>query len=292
MKRGLGRSFDSLIPTNLIDETFDPTAKQDGKVSRLENIDLNRISPDPEQPRRHFDEAALSELAISIKEHGVVQPIVVAEKKDGFVIVAGERRWRAAKRAGLSVIPAIIRSISDQHRLEISLIENLQRRDLNPLETATALLKLRDQFNMTLEQIGVRLGGKSVSAVSNTLRLLKLPKFVQLELFDGRLSEGQARPLIGLPDEIARQIMERTIREQWPSRRVEQIVASWKNAKDITKDTDKPLEAPYADAADSLAKRFHSGVKIKTNSRGAGQITIAFKNDLDFQRIRSLLEKN
>lgn len=201
MKKGLGRGFESLIPTNLIDETFDPTAQQDVKVSRLRDIVIDKIIPDPNQPRRFFDETALSELAESVREHGVVQPIVVTPKDGKYLIVAGERRWRAAKRADLAEVPCIVRSMSDQNRLEISLIENLQRHDLNALETATAYQKLRDQFNMTLEEIGKRLGGKSISAVSNTLRLLKLPKTVQQALFEGRLNEGQARPLIGLPED-------------------------------------------------------------------------------------------
>ena len=192
MKKGLGRGFDSLIPTNLLDETFDPTAEQDTQLSQLCELDIDAVMADPGQPRRFFDEAALTELSLSIAEHGVVQPIVVTPERDGtYLIVAGERRWRAAKMAGLKQIPSIVRSMTSQHRLEVSLIENLQRRDLNPLETATAYLKLRDQFNMTLEEIGQRVGGKSVSAVSNTLRLLKLPKFVQTALFEHKLSEGQ-----------------------------------------------------------------------------------------------------
>jgi len=191
MKKGLGRGFESLIPTNLIDETFDPTAQQDEKVSRLRDIAIDKVVPDPDQPRRFFDETALNELAESVREHGVVQPIVVTPKGDKYLIVAGERRWRAANKAGLTEVPCIVRSMNDQNRLEISLIENLQRHDLNALETATAYQKLRDQFNMTLEEIGKRLGGKSISAVSNTLRLLKLPKSVQKALFEGRLNEGK-----------------------------------------------------------------------------------------------------
>ena len=146
-KKGLGRSFDSLIPTELLDESFDPTSEQDDRVSDLRYIKLSEITPDPDQPRRAFDEVSLDELAASIKEHGVLQPIVVAPDKQGYKIVAGERRFRASQRAGLEKIPALVRTLSSQHKLELSLIENLQRSDLNPLETATAYLKLRDQFN-------------------------------------------------------------------------------------------------------------------------------------------------
>lgn len=292
MKKGLGRGFESLIPTNLIDETFDPTAQQDEKVSRLRDIAIDKIVPDPDQPRRFFDETALNELAESVREHGVVQPIVVTPKGDKYLIVAGERRWRAANKAGLTEVPCIVRSMNDQNRLEISLIENLQRHDLNALETATAYQKLRDQFNMTLEEIGKRLGGKSISAVSNTLRLLKLPKSVQKALFKGRLNEGQARPLIGLPEEAVEDIMERAIREEWSARRVEQVVTLWKQAKDSPiENKRRPADMPHADVVASLSKRFGTGVKIRTNGRGAGQISIKFKDGLEFERIRELLEK-
>jgi len=163
-KKGLGRSFDSLIPTELLDESFDPTSEQDDRVSDLRYIKLSEIAPDPNQPRRAFDEVSLDELAASVKEHGVLQPIVVAPDKQGYKIVAGERRFRASQRAGLEKIPALVRTLSSQHKLELSLIENLQRSDLNPLETATAYLKLRDQFNLTLEEIGQRVGGKTSAA--------------------------------------------------------------------------------------------------------------------------------
>lgn len=289
MKKGLGRGFDSLIPTTLIDETFDPTAAQDGKVSTLQELAIERVSPDPEQPRRFFDEKALAELAASVSEHGIVQPIVVTPKGKDFLIVAGERRWRAATLAGLKTVPAIVRTLSGQHRLELSLIENLQRRDLNPIETATAYLKLRDQFNMTLEQIGTRVSGKSASAVSNTLRLLKLPKDVKEAIFDGRLSEGQARPMIGLPEEVALELFERVLREEWSTRRIEQWITLWKQeARDSQQKADTG-EQPHREALESLSQRFGSTVAIRTNSRGAGKIVIAFKNDEDFERIRQLL---
>ena len=290
MKKGLGRGFDSLIPTDLLDEAFDPTAEQDGKVSQLRELDIDIVTPNPEQPRRFFDEEALRELSVSVAEHGIVQPIVVTPEKDGkYLIVAGERRWRAAKIAGLKKVPCIVRSMSGQRRLEVSLIENLQRRDLNALETATAYLKLRDQFNMTLEQIGQRIGGKSVSAVSNTLRLLKLPKFVQAALFEGTLSEGQARPLIGLPEDFVEQLMERIIREEWSVRRIEQAIALWKQAEKNPIEHVKPTETPHAEAVDRLASRLKAKVRVRTNARGAGQITIPFKNSADFERIQKLL---
>ena len=177
-KKGLGRGFSSLIPTEmLIDDEFDPSLGVDEKISKLREIPLGDIIADPDQPRRHFDEDAIEALANSIKIHGILQPIVVVKSAKNtsakYMIVAGERRYRASTIAGLTEIPAIIRDLSGQNRLELSLIENLQRSDLNVLETATAYLKLRDQFNMTAEQIGQRVGGKSPSAVINTMRILK-----------------------------------------------------------------------------------------------------------------------
>ena len=183
-KKGLGRSFDSLLPTELLNEAFDPTAGEDEKISELRQVDIDDISPDSEQPRRSFDELALSELASSIREHGVLQPLVVVANGGKYQIVAGERRWRASKKAGIKKVPVLVRTLSAQHRLEISLIENLQRRDLNSLETATAYLKLRDQFNLKLEEIGARVGGRSVASVSNALRLLHLPENAKEALID------------------------------------------------------------------------------------------------------------
>lgn len=288
MKKGLGRGFDSLIPTNLLDETFDPTAEQDGQVSQLREIPLVDIMPDPDQPRRLFDEDALRELAASVQAHGVVQPIVVTPNKDKFMLVAGERRWRAAHIAELTTIPAIIRTLSGQHRLEVSLIENLQRRDLNALETATAYLKLRDQFNITLEQIGQRVGGKSASTISNTLRLLKLPKSVQTALFEGVLSEGHARQLIGLPDDFAQSLMERILSESWNVRKTEQVIAQWKKG-DTQKAPATEEPAHYAVAAQQIAERLGSNIAIRPRAKGAGQIVISFKNDEELARLRKLL---
>jgi ParB family chromosome partitioning protein len=205
-KHGLGRGFESLIPTDLLDESFDPTAKQDQQVSELRQIKLDQIVVDPDQPRKKFEAEDLEELAASIKEHGVLQPIIVTPYKGGYQVVAGERRFRASQMVELDKIPALVRTLTDQHRLEISLIENLQRKDLNVMETATAYLKLRDQFNLTLEQIGKRVGNKSISAVSNKLRLLKLSAYMKQTLIDGELTEGQVRPLIGLDDDVTKKI--------------------------------------------------------------------------------------
>ena len=218
----------------------------------------------------------------------MLQPIVVSPQGQKFVIVAGERRWRAAKRAELKTIPALVRTLSGQHRLEISLIENLQRRDLNAIETATAYLKLRDQFNMTLEKIGERVGGKSASAISNTLRLLKLPKTVQEAVFAGKVSEGQVRPMIGLPEEMAEELLERVIGEGWSARRIEQWISRHKKA---VKAHTQPvaLENVHQSTIDHLTSRFKSPVSVHANAKGAGKIVISFKNEEEFARIRELL---
>lgn len=289
MRKGLGRGFDSLIPTTLIDETFDPTAEQDVKLSKLQELPISDVEPDPEQPRRLFDEGALGELSASIREHGILQPIVVSPQGKKFVIVAGERRWRAAKLADLKTIPALVRTLSGQHRLEISLIENLQRRDLNAIETATAYLKLRDQFNMTLEKIGERVGGKSVSAVSNTLRLLKLPRQVQEAIFEGKLREGQARPLIGLPEDIATDLLKKIIDEEWSTRKIEQWLVSYRQAQSDLNEKKQPTTRPYEDDRQQIQSKFSSPVAIRTNTRGAGKIVISFKDADDFERIKRLL---
>lgn len=292
LKKGLGRGFESLIPTDLLDESFDPTATQDEQVSELRNIKLTEIVADPEQPRRHFDEAALEELSLSIAEHGILQPIVVTPKDGGYMIVAGERRFRAAHRAGLAKVPALVRTLSNQHKLELSLIENIQRRDLNALETATAYLKLRDQFNLTLDQIGQRVGGKSVSAISNTLRLLRLPANVRQALVDGKLSEGQARPLIGLDEAVIESVLPQIIKEEWSARKIEQFIVQLKKSAGTEQPvSERNTEAQQAHEADTkrLAQRLSADVRIKTNTRGAGQIVIRFSDEKDFERLQKIL---
>lgn len=293
VKKGLGRGFDSLIPTELLDESFDPTAAQDDQVSDLRHIKLAQISPDPDQPRRHFDEVGLEELSASIKEHGILQPIVVTPKDGGYQIVAGERRYRAAKRAGLDKVPALVRTLTDQHKLELSLIENLQRRDLNVLETATAYLKLRDQFNLTLDEIGQRVGGKSVSAISNTLRLLRLPESVRTALLEGKLREGQARPLVNLAPEVIEEILPQILREEWSARKIEQLIVQLKKSSKTPDDTapKKVIPVPYEDTTKRLVRRLATDVSVKTNAKGAGQIIIRFKSDDEFQRLQQLLDR-
>lgn len=292
-KKGLGRGFESLIPTDLIDDSFDPnsvydpTAQQDEKVSQEKTLPLSRLRANPDQPRRHFDQEALEELAASVKEYGLIQPIVVTPKGDEYEIVAGERRFRASQLAGLEEVPVIIRSLTDQNQLEISLIENIQRRDLNSIETATAYAKLRDQFNLSNDQIAQRVH-KSSSAVINTMRLLKLPKEVVALIAEGQLSEGQARPLIGQDPDLIVKIVPRIIAEQWSVRKVEQYVVNLKKGGNDEKEV-APVESQHEQAVEALRSRLNAKVAIRTNAKGAGKIVINFKNQEDLDRIQELL---
>ena len=290
-KTGLGRGFDSLIPTDVLDESFDPTASQESKASDLRHLKLDDIRSNDEQPRRAFDDEALQELATSIGEHGVVQPIVVVPIRGGmYQIVAGERRWRAAKLARLTTIPAIIRTLSDQHKLEIALIENLQRKDLNPLETATAYLKLHTQFNMTYEAIGQRVGGKAVSTISNALRLLQLPESAKKALIAGEISEGHARQVLALDDKKAQEsLVRQIIAEGWSVRKAEQFVVGFKKADEAEK-TEKAVKHTQTETVFTkhLAQRLGVPVSHKTTAKG-GQLIIKYTTDEELASLEKLL---
>ena len=294
-KKGLGRGFESLIPTDLIDDSFnpnaayDPTAAQDEKVSEQATLPLASIHANADQPRKNFDQDAIEELAASIKEHGVLQPIIVVTHGNGYQIVAGERRYRASRLAGLKEVPVIIRTMTAQNQLEVSLIENIQRRDLNTIETATAYVKLRDQFNLTNDQISERVH-KSVPAVINTMRLLKLPKEVVALIAEGQLTEGQARPLIGQDPNIIVKVIPRIIAEGWSARKVEQyIVDVKKSAKEGSEPTADVAPAQHEAAIEALRARLNAKVDIRTNTKGAGKIVIDFKNQDELERIKDLL---
>lgn len=288
MKKGLGRGFESLIPVDLLDDDFDPTAQQDEKISELRELPLTSVHADPDQPRRHFEKEALEELAQSIREHGVLQPIIVTTDDDGYMIVAGERRFRAATMAGLKKIPALVRTMTNQHKLEVSLIENLQRRDLNAIETATAYLKLRDQFNLSQDEIGKRVN-KSPSAVNNTMRLLRLPKSAQTAIAEGKLTEGQARPLAGQDEAFIEEILPRIIAEEWSSRKVEQYMVNIKNMRKGKPAVEAAPEAQHEAQITSLRDRLKTDVDIRVNGHGAGRIIIKFKNEGDLERLQKIL---
>ncbi len=227
--KGLGRGFESLIPTELIDDEFDPTSAEDKKQSKLKELKIDEIIRDEEQPRRDFDQDALEALAASIKEHGILQPIVVTKEEGKYKIVAGERRWRAAKIAGLNTVPAIIRTIDSQNRLELSIIENAQREDLNAIELATAYAKLQSQFNLSTEDIAAKVG-KSETTIQNTMRLLSLPEEVKKTMVKEKLSEGVMRPLVSRDEETINKVLPKIIKEGWTSRQVERYFAEHKKS--------------------------------------------------------------
>jgi len=291
-KHGLGRSFESLIPTELLDDSFDPTSHQDSKVSKLVELKLDHIQPDANQPRKHFDQPALEKLADSIKTYGVLQPIVVAKSGEKYTIVAGERRYRASKLAGKTTIPAIVRTLSSQHKLEISLIENVQRKDLNVLEVATAYTKLRDQFNMSPEEIGKKAGDKSATAITNTIRLLRLPEAVKQAIVAGNLSEGQAKPLINVDHKIIEQILPTILKEGWSARKVEQFVVNLKKSGFNTPKLNvvKSITA-YGTETKSLENRLKAKISVSSTTKGRGRITIKFDDEADFKRITDLILK-
>ncbi len=275
---GLGRSFESLIPTELIDDEFDPTALEDKKESKLKELKLDEIVRDEEQPRREFDKEALEALAASIKEHGVLQPIVVTKEDGKYKIVAGERRWRAAKIAGLDKIPAIIRTLDSQNRLELSIIENAQREDLNAIELATAYAKLKTQFNLTPEDIAAKVG-KSEQAVQNTLRLLNLPDDVKKIMVKEKLPEGVMRPLITRDEPTIKKILPRIIKEGWTARKVERYFAATKQKSSAT----AIKRASYIKIENALAAKYNTPVTIKGRS-----LTFSCKNESD---LKTLIDK-
>lgn len=275
---GLGRGFESLIPTNLVEEEFDPTRKEDEKMSQLVELDIEVVVRDEEQPRKNFTKESLDELAASIKEHGVLQPIVVMKVGKNYQIVAGERRWRASKLAGLEKIPAIVRTLNAQNKLELSIIENAQREDLNPIELATAYAKLKNQFNLSNEEIGQRVG-KSAGSVVNTMRLLKLPEEAKKAMQEHNLMEGPMRPLISADPEMIHEILPKMIEEGWSARKVERYIADHKKKSS----TNVVKNLPYVKEEAKLCKKYDAEVRIRGRS-----VTFSAKNDEEF---RALLEK-
>ncbi len=279
-KRGLGRGFESLLPTD-----FDKSILLT-KEDRVEKIAVAKLQASPYQPRKHFDEAALKELAESIKRHGVVQPLVVTPAgKDGvYTLLAGERRWRAAKIAKLSDVPALIRTSKELEQMEIALIENVQRVDLSPLEQAVSIERLHEQFSLSYDEIAKRLG-KANSTVNNTVRLLRLPEAAREALAAGRISEGHARAILALKGDTERQAyLLKTITEQgWSVRQAERFVTSVKAG---TKDVKKTHEhvATETPATRTLSKKLGAPVTVRRTARG-GKLEISFKSDDELARL-------
>ncbi len=284
---GLGRGFDSLIPTHIVESEFDPTAKKDKSLSRTKNVFISDVKSNRGQPRKKFDKDSHDELVMSVKAHGIIQPLVVSETVDGYVVVAGERRYRAAKEVGLKELPVTIRSLSDQAILEIALIENLQREDLNALEIATAFYKLVDQFNMSHSHIA-KSTGKSESAVKNTVRLLGLPRPAKDALLDGRITEGHARQILALKDSKKQQeLLDLILRHGWTVRRAEQFVTAY---KDGATDHKQAVEASEKETKDTraLEKSLKTKVSLRPMAKG-GRLIIEYKSKKDLDRISKKL---
>ncbi len=282
MKDALGRGFSDLIPDNLFDDEFDPTAAEDSAVSTLTELSLDDVIPDPDQPRKTIDEEALNLLAESIKSSGVLQPIVVTKTaSEKYLIVAGERRYRASILAGQKTIPAIIRTIDDQHRLELSVIENAQREDLAPLELATAYAKLQSQFNLSTKEIAKKIGKNKIT-IENTLRLLKLPDFAKEAMIKYHLTEGIMRPLVSADEKLIEKILAKIIDGTYNVRMVELAVKSEK-----PKSSDAAIKSRQSSETElslmhSLETFHPTRVKIKSRS-----LTFSFKSEKD---LKSFLE--
>lgn len=275
---GLGRGFDSLIPTDWVEEEFDVTKEEDGAVSSLVELRLDEIERNEEQPRQSFDEESLKELADSIKVQGVLSPIVVVKNGDKYQIAAGERRWRASKMAGMEKIPAIVRTLSDQNRLELAIIENAQREDLSAIELATAYAKLKSQFNLNDEEIAKRVG-KSKASVVNTMRLLKLPEEAKLAMREHHLPEGPMRPLVSAEPNIVQELLPRIIEDGWSTRSVERYIASRKKKSSVK----AVKNESYVKEEAKLCKKY--GVEVRVRGRS---VTFGVKNE---DELRKLLEK-
>jgi ParB family chromosome partitioning protein len=281
-KSGLGKGLDALIPTG------DATAPSAGGVL---HISLEEITPNPRQPRVNFDPDKLRELADSILEHGVIQPLVVTPSDDGagYQIIVGERRWQAARLAGLDTVPAVVRDVTDQDQLVIALIENLQRADLNPLEAADGYKQLADDFKLSHEAIAMRVG-KSRTAISNSLRLLKLSAGVRDALQKDRISEGHARALLGLPTAQAQTAALQTVLKRMLNvRQTEDLVRRLSGERRKKRSAPEP-SPEIADIEERLRQSLGTRVTLKKGSRG-GSIVIRFYSDEELDAlIHRLLE--
>ena len=285
-KGGLGRGLGALIP--------EEQAPRDERVPVTEVL-IGDVVPNPQQPRTVMDESKLLELTDSILTYGIIQPLLVMEDvgQDGkpvYTLIAGERRLRAAKNAGLQTVPVTIRQSTPQELLEIAIVENVQRHDLNPLEEAVAFQRLMDEFGLTQQQVSERVG-KSRTAVANTIRLADLPVEVRAAISSGAVSEGHGRALLGLPDE-ARQVqaLERILKESLNVRQTEALVREWTGAASKPPKRAKPVsergpEAVTAGFAEALQRELGTKVALRRGARGQGTLTIHFYNDEDLTGI-------
>ena len=291
-KKGLGKGLDSLIPDNKPVKTAKSektSLETDIDKSGAQMIKINMVEPNREQPRKKFEEDALLELADSIKQFGVIQPLIVQKRKDYYEIIAGERRWRAAKIAGVKEVPVIVKEYTEQEIVEISLIENIQRENLNPIEEAMAYKKLLEEFNHKQDEVAERVS-KSRTAVTNSMRLLKLDEKVQQMIVDDMISTGHARALLAIDDkekqyELANQIFD----EKLSVRETEKLVKDLKNPK--KKKEKKIVENSfiYDDLANKMKEVMGTKVSIASKGNGKGKIEIEYYSDKELERMFDMI---
>ena len=285
---GLGRGLDSLISMDNI---------QTSGSSAINEIELSQISPNPEQPRAWFDEESLEELASSIRELGIIQPLTLRKLgADQYQIISGERRYRAAKKAGLTTVPAYIRTANDSELTEMALIENIQREDLNAIEVALTFKKLIDQYRLTQEQLSTRIGKKRAT-IANFLRLLKLPAEVQLGLRDRRVDMGHARALLALDDPKTQiRIFNEILEHDYSVRKVEDMVKALTVGESVESGGKKiapkgaKLSEEYTMLQNHLCNFFGSKVQLSCSAKGKGKISIPFSSEADLERIMEILD--
>lgn len=278
-RKALGRGLGALLPERGV-----PRAKPEAAADSVQSVPLSRIVTNPGQPRRTFDPQAIEQLAQSIRMDGVIQPIVVRPEKDRFLLVVGERRFRAARLAGLTEIPAVVKNVSDDRLLEVALVENIQREDLNPMEVATALRTMASELDLSHEELAERTG-KDRSTVTNTLRLLRLPSDIQQLVAEKRLSMGHARAILALDDtEQQRALAAKAAAQGLSVRQVERAVKEL-NDPSQSKDEDKPLDPNVQAAIDRMEEVLGTKVGLKQRGRTGGKIEIEYYSANDLDRI-------
>ena len=286
-KSGLGKGLGALIPEAAVAEK--PATKKEVEKSEENSagslIKISKIEPNHDQPRKNFDKEALEALSDSIRQHGVISPITVQKKGDRYIIIAGERRWRAARMAGLTEIPAYVGDYSEREIAELSLIENIQREDLNPIEEAQAYKRLMTEFNLKQEEVAERVS-KSRSAITNTMRLLKLSEEVQKYLIDGILSEGHARALLGTEDvEAQNKLAKKVIDEKLSVRDIEKLIKNLGKPEKSKTPANKEYDVFYNDIAEKLKVSLGTKVSVSGKGDGAGKIEIEFYSNDDLDRL-------
>ena len=289
LKRGLnkGKGLAALIDTENVKDTGKGNSTNDGVLM----LNISEVEPNREQPRKNFDEDELQELAESIKQHGVISPLLVVKRDGYFEIVAGERRWRAATIAGLKEVPVIVRDLTEQEILEISIIENLQRVDLNPIEEALAYKRLMTEFNLTQDEVAEKVS-KSRTAIANSVRLLKLSNDVQQMLIDDMISSGHARALLGIENEEEQFILaQRVFDEKLSVRDIEKIVKNRSKEKVEKKKIETQFTNVYTDIETKLKDRLSTKVKVTGKENGSGKIEIEFFSGDELERILDLINK-